>query len=205
MKRLLPIFFAAAMTVALPVCRAQEPAHPDAVQRAAEPPSEGEHGSLELWKWANFFLLAGAIGFLVFKHAGPYFVARNRQIKQDIVDAEDSRRQAEQRSAEVERRLKNLEAEIAGLRNEAQAEADAERGRSAAHTEAEIAKIQAQAEQEIVSAGKAARMELKQYSAELAVALAEQKIRQRMTPQAQEALIQGFVRHLDGGSRAPIK
>jgi len=202
MKRLLPIFLAAAMTVAVPVCRAQDPAHPDAVERAAESPSEGEHGSLEIWKWANFLLLAGALGFLIRKTAGPYFATRNRQIKQEIVDAEDARRAAEQRTAEVERRLANLEAEIAALRNEAQGEAEAERGRSAAHLEGEIAKIQAHAEQEIVSAGKAARMELKQYSAELAVGLAEQKIRQRMTPQAQEALVQGFVRHLDGDNRA---
>ena len=64
------------------------------------------------------------------------------------------------------------------------------------HTAAEIAKIQAHSEQEIASAGKAARMELKRYAAELAVELAEQKVRARMTPDAQDALVQGFVRNL---------
>ena len=66
----------------------------------------------------------------------------------------------------------------------------------AQHTAAEIAKIQAHAEQEIASAGKAARMELKRYSAELAIDLAEQKIRARMTPETQDALVRGFVRDL---------
>jgi F0F1-type ATP synthase membrane subunit b/b' len=68
--------------------------------------------------------------------------------------------------------------------------------RLAQHTAAEIAKIQAHAEQEIASAGKAARTELKRYSAQLAVELAEQKIRARMTPQTQDALVRGFVRDL---------
>jgi len=64
------------------------------------------------------------------------------------------------------------------------------------HTADEIAKIQAHAEREIASAGKAARMELKRYSAELAVSLAEQKVRARMTPETQDALVQGFVQDL---------
>ena len=65
--------------------------------------------------------------------------------------------------------------------------------RMAQQTEAEIAKIQAHAEQEIASAGKAARMALKRYSAELAMGLAEQKVRARMTPETEDALVQGFV------------
>jgi F0F1-type ATP synthase membrane subunit b/b' len=53
------------------------------------------------------------------------------------------------------------------------------------------------AEQDIQSAGKAARAELKRYSAELAIALAEQKIRTRINPDAQNALVMAFVRDLD--------
>ena len=75
-------------------------------------------------------------------------------------------------------------------------EAKAETERLQQQTEAEIAKIQAHAEQEIASAGKAARMALKRYSAELAMALAEQKVRARMTPDTEDALVQGFVRNL---------
>jgi F-type H+-transporting ATPase subunit b len=202
MKRLLPFFLAAAITVCAPAVRAQQPGQPDAAERAAEPPSQGEHGTLELWKWANFILLAGALGYLIGKNAGPFFASRSRKIKQDIVDSEDARCEAEGKAAEVERRLASLETEIASLKSESQAEAEAEMRRNAQHTEAEIAKIQARAEQEIASAGKAARMGLKKYSAELAISLAEQKIRQRMNPEAQDALVRGFVRHLDEDARA---
>ena len=39
-------------------------------------------------------------------------------------------------------------------------------------------------------------MELKRYCAELAMELAEKKIRARMTPETQDALVRGFVRDL---------
>jgi len=57
-------------------------------------------------------------------------------------------------------------------------------------------RLSTHAEQEIASAGKAARMALKRYAAELAVGLAEQKVRARMTPDTEDALVQGFVRNL---------
>ena len=52
-------------------------------------------------------------------------------------------------------------------------------------------------EQEIAAAGKTARVELKQYAAELAVGLAEQKLKARMTPDTQDGLVRGFVRDID--------
>ena len=155
-----------------------------------------EDGSLQIWKWANFLVLAGALGYLIGKKGGPFFAARSVKIRQDMVEAGEVRAQAETRAAEVERRLANLEAEIAALRAASGKEEEAETGRFGRHTAAEIAKTQAQAEQEIAAAGKAARMELKRYCAELAMGLAEEKIRARMTPETQDALVRGFVRDL---------
>ena len=43
-------------------------------------------------------------------------------------------------------------------------------------------------------------MELKRYSAALAVQLAEQKIRVRMNPDVQDSLVIGFLKDLDGAS-----
>ena len=39
-------------------------------------------------------------------------------------------------------------------------------------------------------------MDLQRYTAELAVGLAEQKVRARMTPATEDSLVQGFVRNL---------
>lgn len=199
MKRagLLVVLIAAAAFA--PAMRAQEPskANETPLQEAADSPAEGEHGKLELWKWANFLVLAGALGYLVAKNAGPFFSARSQQIRKDMVEAQEARERAEARAAEVDRRLASLENEIAALRAESQREAQSETERLSRQTAAEMAKIQAHAEQEIASAGKAARMELKRYTAELAVQLAADRIRARMSPATQEALVRGFVRDLE--------
>ena len=147
-------------------------------------------------RWANFAVLAVGLGYLVGKNAGPFFAARSRRIRKDMIEAADARKEAEGRAAEVGRRLANLEAEIAALRQESQREAQSETERIARQTAAELAKIQAHVEQEIASAGKAARMELKRYTGRLAVELAERKIRARMTPAAQNSLVEGFVADL---------
>jgi F-type H+-transporting ATPase subunit b len=162
---------------------------------AEKPESFAEKHELEL-KWANFLLLAGALGYLIGKNAGPFFAARSSSIRKDLDESEQKRRDAEARAAAVDARLASLGKEIEALRGESQAEAQAENERMAQHMAAEIAKIQAHAELEIASAGKAARMDLKRYAAQLAVELAEKKIRDRMTPDTQNALVRTFVRDL---------
>jgi F-type H+-transporting ATPase subunit b len=158
--------------------------------------SEAGGGNLQGWKWANFLLLAAGIGYLMGKNAGPFFAARSQSISKDISESEQIRRDAEARAAEVDRRLANLGVDIAALRAESQREAQSETERLAAHAAAEIAKIQTHATHEIAAAQKAARMDLRRYSGELAVELAEQKIRARMTPATQDYLVRGFVRDL---------
>jgi len=199
MKRagLIALFFAVVMFA--PRAMAQEPtkAHETALEHAADPPAEGEHGKLEMWKWANFVVLAAGLGYLIGKNAGPFFSGRSQQIRKDILEAQEARKQSEARAAEVDRRLASVEGEIAALRAQSQQEAQAEGERLARHTAAELAKIQSHAEQEIVSAGKAARMELKRYTAHLAVTLAEQRLQSRMTPETQDGLVRGFVRDLE--------
>jgi len=190
------LFIAASFTPAL---FAQEPARADEtpLEHAAEPPADGEHGNLEIWKWANFIVLIGGLGYLVGKNAGPFFTGRSQQIRKDMLEAQEARRQAEARAAEVDRRLASLEGEIAALRSESQQEMQAETERLSRHTAAEMAKIQSHAEQEIASAGKSARMELKRYTAHLAVTLAEQRLQARITPETQDRLLRGFVRDLE--------
>jgi F-type H+-transporting ATPase subunit b len=204
MKKLATLLLAGVLTItaASALSRAQEKQPEDAAERAAEP-GAGEHGELEGWKWANFALLAGALGYMVAKHGGPFFAARSQKIRQELTDAEAVRKDAEARAADVSRRLANLETEIAALRQQSKAEADAEAARITQHTAAEIAKIRKRAEEEIASAGKAARMDLKRYSAHLAVNLAEQKVRARMDAGSQDALVSEFVHDLsDPDSRA---
>lgn len=151
-------------------------------------------------KVVNFAILAIGLGYLIRKNAGPFFDARSRKIRKAMIEAADARKEAEARIMAVESRLANLGVEIAALREESQKEATAEHEQVARLTDAEVAKIRTHAEQEIAAAGKAARMELRRYTARLAVDLAEAKIRTRMTPAAQNALVEGFVTDLPKAS-----
>jgi F-type H+-transporting ATPase subunit b len=157
---------------------------------------EGGDPNLQMWKWANFLVLVGGLGYLIGKMVPPFFAARSQAIIKDMTESGKIRQDAEARAADVERRLAGLEAEIAALRAGSQKESQAETGRLAAHTAAEIAKIQAQSERDIAAAGKAARTELKRYAAGLAVDLAERKIRARMTAATEDGLVRVFVRDL---------
>jgi len=156
-----------------------------------------EDGSRQIWLIANFVLLAGGLGLMIGKNAGPFFQGRLRKIREDIVRGEDARQDAERRAAEVDRKLANLDAEIAALRAESQQELANERERMRERTATERARITATANQEIVAAGKTARAELKRYSAELAIGLAERKIRTRMNAETQDAFIGSFVEMLN--------
>ncbi|MGA3261668.1 MAG: hypothetical protein ABSE35_22535 [Bryobacteraceae bacterium] len=167
---------------------------------AAEPnkkeaAASGE-GNLKIWEWANFLLLAGGLGYLIRKHAGPYYAARAAGISKDLVESERTAEAAAARAAEVDRRLASLDTEIAALRAESQKESAAEVERFAQQTAAEIAKIGALGEQEIRTAQKAARLDLQCYAAQLAVDLAEQKVRARMDADTEDRLVGGFVRGL---------
>ena len=111
-------------------------------------------------------MLAGGLGYLIAQERRPVFRgAVAWQIRQDMRGRRSAPSQAEARAAAVDRRLANLEAEIAALRAESARKKQAETERFARHTAAEIAKIEAHAEQEIAAAGKAARLELKRYAA----------------------------------------
>jgi F0F1-type ATP synthase membrane subunit b/b' len=175
----------------------------DASERGAEGAAavtEGEDG-LQLWAWANFVLLAGGLVWVFRKNAVPYFTQRAIGIRQGMMEADKARAAAEERIAAVEARLTKLPADIKALKDAAMAEEKSEHDRMRQETAAELAKIRAHTEREIASAGKAARAELKRYSAALAVGAALDKIRARMNPATQDALVHGFVHNLSGGAR----
>jgi F-type H+-transporting ATPase subunit b len=156
----------------------------------------------ELWKWANFLILAGVLGYFIGKNAGPFFASRTKEIRKAMVEADALRKDAEAKAAAVDQRLANLQTEIEALRQEARDQESAEEQNMKQSTAAEIAKIQHHAEAEVAAAGKAARLNLKRYSAALAMELAERKIRERIGPEAQGGLVQDFIEDLQQPAKA---
>jgi F-type H+-transporting ATPase subunit b len=138
----------------------------------------------------NFAVIFFAIAGLMRKMLPGYFNGRTATIQKGIEDARKMSEDARRRLAEVEGRLSRLDTEIAGMRKEADENAKAEEQRLLAAGEEERRRIVASAEQEIEMAANAARRELKAYVAELAVQLAEKKI--RVSKDTDEALVRAF-------------
>ena len=92
--------------------------------------------------------------------------------------------------------MKSLGGDIEKFRTESAKEMAQEGERIRMETVAQIQRIGDQAAMEIESAGKLARRELRQYSSELALKLAEERLRAKLDGPADAALVDGFVADL---------
>ena len=169
--------------------------------RAAE---EGEHAAggvpTELiFKWLNFITIFGGLGYLLRKPMREFFTGQREAIQSSIEEARRAREESRARLRGVEERLARLEQEVEALRREAAENATAEKQRIQETAQREAERILSTARAEMESVTRAARLELRAYAARLAVSLAEQEIRQRLTPQAHAALFQAFAGHLAPG------
>lgn len=192
MRRIFLIF---SLTLACMVCAI--PAHAQEGEGKAGHEQQSEQGDPWLmWKWINFLLLAGGLGYLISKNAPAFFRGRAEEIQRGIAEAAKEKKAAEERMAAVEKRLASLENEIKSLRANAQAEIAAEGQRIGSETENRLRKIQEQSAQEITLIARNTKAELRKYSAELALSLAEQRIRSRMTADVQNSLLDSFVQDL---------
>jgi|HubBroStandDraft_6_1064221.scaffolds.fasta_scaffold586943_2 F-type H+-transporting ATPase subunit b len=150
-----------------------------------------------LWKWPNFLMLAALLGYLIKKHGAPLLESRSRQIKEGLEAGEKAKKEAEVLAAGVQRKIADLDREISDLRAAARADLDREAARIRMEAAAEMSRIEQHTAQEIVSIGKQTRLELRQYAASLAMDLAEQKIRGRMSPDVQAALLDNFAADME--------
>jgi F-type H+-transporting ATPase subunit b len=159
----------------------------------------GESPWAPLWRWGNFLLLFGGLGWYFRKPLHDFLSARARGIEEGLVGAESARRAAVLKSAEVDTRLAQLDQAIQALRFQATAEAEEERQRIIDSAQLEAQKILDLARREIGGLQKSARLELKGYVAELAVKLAEERLKAQVGPEEHKMMVEKFLLSLDSG------
>jgi F-type H+-transporting ATPase subunit b len=166
-------------------------------QESAPRKQEAEQGDPWIWwKWANFAILAGGLGYLIRKHVPAMFQKQSSEIKSALQEAAKVADDAAAYAAGIEARLGNLQSEIEKLRVSARSDMAAESERIRRETEHHLQRIREQTAQEIELMTRAAKDELRKYAAELAIGLAEERIRFRMNPETQDRLVNGFVHDL---------
>jgi F-type H+-transporting ATPase subunit b len=149
-----------------------------------------------VFRWLNFSIVFGGLGYAIWKWGGPYFREHAEEISEQIAEGARAREAAEAQRREIQAKLAGLEDEINRLREAGKrdAEAEAQRLRDVARAESE--NIERAARAEIEAAERQARLELKVLGAKLAVELAEALLRRSLTPEGEEFLFNGFVTEL---------
>jgi F0F1-type ATP synthase membrane subunit b/b' len=154
----------------------------------------------EAWKFINLAIFVAVLVYILTRKAnlGEAFRARRESIKKELERAQQERDAALLKLKEVEERFARLDAEIAAIEEQTKRDVAEERERIAQSTENEIAKLTAQAQREIERAGKAAKKDLRRYTAEQSVRLAEELIRREMKPEDDARLIARNIDELGG-------
>ncbi len=167
---------------------------------AEETPRWWDYPGFELWKFVNLAIFIAALAYILTRKArlGEAFKARRESIKRELARAKQERDAALAKLKEVEERLSLLDAEVTTIKEQSRREVAEERERIARSTEAEIAKLSEQAQREIASAAKSARHQLRRFTAEQSVHLAEDILRREIQPEDDARLINREITDLGG-------
>lgn len=149
-----------------------------------------------LGKTINFIVLFGGLAYLLRKPIGSFLEKRSQDIQRTLKETEASRKEAEQKLQEAKVHLAGLEEEIEKMRKEADVEGHRERERTLQLAQKEAEKIRYFTGQEIEMLTRAGIQELKEFTAELAASLAEERIRKKMTLEDHTQLIDKSIERL---------
>jgi F-type H+-transporting ATPase subunit b len=147
----------------------------------------------------NFVILAIGLAWVVKKFLPNGFAPRTAEIQKGIEDARNASADASARLSDIEGRLAKLDAEITEIRTAAEADFSVEEQRIKAAAEQDAKNVITAAEQEIAAAARTAQRELKSFVADLAVGLAEKKI--KVDDATDQALVREFSAQLGKDGR----
>jgi F-type H+-transporting ATPase subunit b len=194
------LLFAVLLTATLPIAvLAGQPHEPAQHAAPRGEPAEGAHEQTWLQtaaKVANFAILVGGLAYFLKAPLAAYLASRETQIRQDLVTAADMRTAAAAQLAEIEKKLHSLPAELAALRTQGAADVVAEQARIAQAGAAERERLIEQTRREIEMRLRVARRQLTEHAAQLAVNIAEDRIRGSITPDDQLRLIDRYTSQL---------
>jgi F-type H+-transporting ATPase subunit b len=150
------------------------------------------------WKVVNF----GILVFILFKFGKKPFQnflrSRTELIEKTLNEAKEARAAAEKALREVEERLKTKDAEIQTIVSAAQKSGEQERDRIIEESSKLKAKILEQAKTNIEFELKSAKEAIKAEAVELAMELAEKKLKEKLTKEEQERLLDESLMKIGG-------
>src|SRR3954470_15296367 len=182
------------MTAFSAALAAQQSHEPQPASEAAQP--HGQTLVQTIAKIVNFAILGGVLVYFLKSPVSAYLVSRSTQIRQDLVTAAETRATAAAQLIEIERRMQALPAELEKLRAQGEQDLRAEQARIAQAAAAERERLIAQMHREIEARLRMARRQLTEHAADLAIRVAEERIRRMITPDDQLRLVDRYAAQL---------
>jgi len=145
---------------------------------------------------ANFLILAYVLTRFLFKPLKRTLDERARQMTKAIDEAERITREAEELRQEYEKKRKNIDAEIAALKNEARIVIDETRQQMLREAYQEIEAMRARAEEELAQQRADALRLHRSKIGELVTALTRRMMEDILTPQLHQAYLDAFLDQL---------
>jgi len=146
-----------------------------------------------LYQGFNLALLLGVIFYFGRKPIAEFFSTRRTGIQSELSEAADLLTQAEQRNAELQRRLVDLGSEVEGIREEAGRRAEDEAERILADARATAERIRHDAQAAVAQELRRAQSALRDEAADLALELAARKLNEQVSDADRERLVDEFI------------
>lgn len=162
-----------------------------------EAAEHAEEGPLAvLFRWINFTILFGGLGYLLRRPAREYFEQRQAEIRGGLEKSRQAQAEAARRMSEIDHRLAKLTEEISRIGSVADESARKERERIIADAKIEASRALGQSKAEVERLARGMEREIQEQVAERIVEQAEGILRARLTEQDSERLIRRAVEEL---------
>ena len=165
---------------------------------------DADHDPIVEAAWQGFNLLI-VLGVLVYFGRGPvgeFFATRRSDIQKDLSEAADLLSQAEQRNADLQRRLADLSSEVEGIHESTTRRAEEESERILADARATAERIRNDAQTAVDQELRRANSELRDEAATIALELAAQKLSDNVSDADRERLMDEFITRVEPSTTA---
>ena len=147
-------------------------------------------------KLANFAILAFVLIYFLKSPIAGYLVSRGAQIRQELVTAAETRATATAQLAEIQKKLQTLPGELEALKKQGAEDVRAEQLRIAQAAATERERLIEQTHREIDARLRIARRALTEHAAQLAIGVAETRIKRSITRDDQVRLVDRYTSQL---------
>jgi F-type H+-transporting ATPase subunit b len=145
------------------------------------------------WRIVNFIILLYILYKLMWKKMKSFFAGRREGIQASLEEAEVVKADAEKKFKEYDEKIKKAEEEIQGISAMIKAQGEEEKKRIIADAERTSVKMKEDAKARMEQELKKAKNELRLEASELAVQMAEDILRKKVTKEDHEGMVREYL------------